>query len=212
MTSTPSRIAHRIRTLDLSEGCLLGQSNQGDVRRFDIDGQELAIKSPKGRGLARVLRQATLSHEHRAYQRLAGLSGFPACHGMSDQGWLLLDFVPGHPFRDANLTDHQDYFDQLLEIILAMHGRGVAHGDLKRKDNLLVTEDGQPVILDLGAATLRKSGWRPLNHRLFNFIRQTDLNAWVKLKYGGYQGVSERDLSRLRRSGLERILTRLRRR
>ena len=47
--------------------------------------------------------------------------------------------------------------------------------------------------------------------RLFEFMRQTDLNAWVKLKYGGYSGVSEADRALLRRSWLERVLSRTRR-
>jgi predicted Ser/Thr protein kinase len=212
MTPAQTQLAERIQTLNFSGGELLGQSNQGEVRRFVINGQDLAIKAPKGRGLAWSFRQATLVHEYRAYQRLAGLPGFATCHGLFDRQRLVLDFVHGQPFRDASLSDHEHFFDQLLMTILAMHERGVAHGDLKRKDNLLVAENGRPVILDLGAATLRKSGWHPLNRRLFEFICQTDLNAWVKLKYGGYQGVSDEDLARLRRSGLERLLARMRRR
>ena len=210
MTPAQTQLAARIRTLNVSDGELLGHSNQGEVRRFVVDGQVLAIKSPKGRGLAWTFRQATLAHEYLAYQRLAGLTGFPSCHGLVDRRWLLLDFVPGQPFRDARLPDHEHFFDQLLATIRAMHERGVAHGDLKRKDNLLVAEDGEPLILDLGAATLLKTGWHPLNRRLFDFIRQTDLNAWVKLKYGGYQGVSEKDAALLKRSGLERLLARMR--
>jgi serine/threonine protein kinase len=208
---TPDRIdPHLIRRLDFTSGELLGQSNQGEVRRFRLNGQELAIKKPKGRYLGWQVRQATLVREYRAYQRLAGLPGFTRCLGLIDKTFLVLEFRQGTPFRRAELADREAFFATLLDIIQTMHAAGVAHGDLKRKDNLLVDELGQPVILDLGAATLRKPGFHPLNQALFDFMCQTDLNAWVKLKYGGYQGISEADQRWLKRSALERVLTRMR--
>jgi len=45
---------------------------------------------------------------------------------------------------------------------------------------------------------------------LFEFMCRTDLNAWVKLKYNGYTGVSEDDQALLQRSWLERVLSRRR--
>ncbi len=86
----------------------------------------------------------------------------------------------------------------------------MAHGDLKRKSNLMIDPDGHPVIVDFGTAVLRHPGWHPINHRLFEFMRQTDLNAWVKLKYAGYQNVSLDDRALLRRTWLERLLSRVR--
>jgi len=200
----------RIRQLDFSSGQVLGKSNQGEVRRFRVEGRELAIKMPKGRGLAWRVRQATLKREFLAYQRLAGVSGFPFCHGLVDDTWLVLDHVEGQPFRDFRFTHREAFFARLLDTIQAMHARGVAHGDLKRKANLLVTRDEQPIILDLGAATLEGHRFRMINAALFRFMRQTDLNAWVKLKHGSYQAVSEADRRYLKRSRLERLLTRIR--
>ncbi len=212
MTLDTNRPLDLLAELDFCRGQLLGASNQGEVRRFQLNGHDLAIKAPKGRGLIWHARRAGLRHEYRAYQRIKGISGLPVCHGLYQQRWLILDFVPGTPFRESVLTDHERFFARLLEIIQAMHARGVAHGDLKRKDNLLIDPSGDPIIMDLGAAIVRKSGWHPLNHRLFNFMRQTDLNAWVKLKYAGYEGVSAHDSQYLKRSVLERVLTRLRQR
>jgi predicted Ser/Thr protein kinase len=212
MLSTSESFARTIADLDFEGGELLGRSNQGEVRRFRIHGQELAIKQPKGRGLAWTLRAATLRHEYRAYQRLAGLAGLPVCHGLFPGERLVLQFVEGRSLRDAEIAREDRYFITLLDLIRAIHGRGVAHGDLKRKANLLVTVEGDPIILDFGTATLLKPGQGPVNHRLFRLIRQTDLNAWVKLKYGGYEGLSEADQALLRRTGIERWLSRLRRR
>ncbi len=207
--SAPPDFERRLRALDLRQAELLGRSNQGEVLGLDIDGKALAIKRPTGRGLGHWLRRQTLIHEHAAYQRLAGLPGFPRCHGLIDQRLLVLDRIHGQPFRDAIIPDRHAFFDQLLQTIEAMHARGVAHGDLKRKDNLLIDHAGQPVIIDLGAATLRRPG-RPFNNALFDFICRTDINAWVKLKYGGYNDIPPPDRERLRRSAVERMLARLR--
>jgi serine/threonine protein kinase len=212
MPDTPPEIEQLLRDLDFDSGELLGHSNQGEVRRFRLGGRDLAIKTPKGQGLSWRLRRATLLREFRAYERLAGLAGFAPCHGLIDDRYLVLDYVEGLAFREAEFLDRDRFFDRLLSVIEAMHAVGVAHGDLKRKDNLRVDPEHHPVILDLGAAVLRRDGWHPAKQRLFEFMRQTDLNAWIKLKYGGYDDISEPDRKRLKRSGLERLLSRLRRR
>lgn len=212
MLSTSDSLSRAVADLDFKGGELLGTSNQGEVRRFRIDGLDLAVKQPKGRGLAWRLRAATLRHEYRAYQRLRGLDGLPACHGLFPGDRLALEFVEGRSLREAALEPEDPYFTALLDLIRAVHARGVAHGDLKRKANLLVAATGDPVILDFGTATLLKPGRRPVNHGLFKLIRQTDLNAWVKLKYGGYEGLNEADQQLLRRTVIERWLGRLRRR
>ena len=201
-----------IRQLDWSSGRSLGKSNQGEARRFQIDRHDLVIKAPRGRGPLRQLHVRSLKREHQAYQRLAGLAGFPRCHGLIDGQWLVMDYVEGPAFRDATLADRDAFFARLLTIIQAMHAAGVAHGDLKRKANLLVSPRQQPVIIDLGTAVLRPASGRGPGQWLFNFMRQTDLNAWVKLKYNGYQDISMEDRQYLKRSRLERLLSQLRRR
>lgn len=204
------RIAEFCTDLDFSTGVSLGRSNQGEVRRFNHPEFDLAIKTPNGSGPLRWLRLQSLRREYRTYQRLAGVPGFARCHGLFEGDLLVLDYIEGENFRRSQIADPQAFFAELLQVIQAMHGRGVAHGDLKRKDNLRIDSHGRPVILDLGTAVLRQdnAGW--LNRRLFDFACQTDLNAWVKLKHGGYTEVPAEDLRYLKRSGLERTLSWLR--
>ncbi|MFP4208205.1 MAG: hypothetical protein ACLFSC_06055 [Wenzhouxiangella sp.] len=206
--SSDPTLAAWLANLDFATGQPLGRSNQGEVRRFRFGDMDLAIKAPSGRGLLRWLRLQSLRREYRTYQALQGLAGFARCHGLFGDNYLVLDYIEGTDFRQATLPDRQAFFDQLLGMIQAMHARGIAHGDLKRKDNLRVTSDGQPVILDLGTAVRRKAAGGALNRRLFAFLCQTDLNAWVKLKYGRYQDIAPADQRYLRRSALERALSR----
>lgn len=204
------RLAQRLRDAPPDRDALLAGSNQGLIHRLEHDGHELAIKTAAGTGLRRRINAWSLQRESRAYERLQGMAGIPGWHGLIDRRWLVLDFIELRPFRDSEVGPR--YFEQLLARIREMHARGVAHGDLKRKANLAIQPDGSPLLLDFGASILRRPGPHPVNQRLFEMLRQTDLNAWVKLKYGGYQGVSEADRELLRRSWIERGLTRLRQR
>ena len=72
----------------------------------------------------------------------------------------------------------------LLATIEAMHGAGVAHGDLKRKDNIIVGSGERPYLIDFGIAVRRSASNGVFNRLVFARLQQMDLNAWVKLKYG----------------------------
>jgi len=193
---------------NLARAEVLARSNQGIVYRLAVDDREVAVKEAAGAGPLLAVNRHALKREFLAYQRLAGVPGVPRCLGMARGRLLVLEYIPGTPFRGT--TVGTAFFDRLLTLVQTLHARGVAHGDLKRKANLMVDSQGRPVLLDFGAATLLRQGRHPINRRLFEFMRQTDLNAWVKLKYGGYSGVSEDDRKLLRRSWLERLLSRYR--
>ncbi|MBY6205128.1 hypothetical protein [Halomonas denitrificans] len=205
----PERVRNALRAGAMESARPLARGNQGWVFGLSIDGRRLIVKTPAG-GVASAVHRRALAREARAYARLQGLSGFATCHGLFDGRWLVLDELVARPYREVEPDD--GFFDGLLQTIRAMHARGVAHGDLKRKSNLLVGDDGRPRIVDLGTAVLRRDRFAPLNHALFRTLAQTDLNAWVKLKYGGYEGIDEADRHLFRPTWPERIARRFRRR
>ncbi|MFW6156955.1 MAG: hypothetical protein ACOC7J_06530, partial [Armatimonadota bacterium] len=65
-------------------------------------------------------------------------------------------------------------------LIAQLHGRGVAHGDLEKLDNILIRPDGQPAIVDFAAAIM--SGLNPLAALALPYIQQNDRRAVYKLK------------------------------
>ena len=165
---------------------ILATSNQGTLLLYRQAGRECVIKTSMGRGLLRKLRQKTLLREYRAYQRLQGVSGVPECYGLLDRRYLLLQYIRGKPYREASWSNREQWFASLLQTLQAIHARGVSHGDLKSKGNLLVTGDELPCVVDFGTAFIEKPGFHPVNNWLFRMGRRLDINAWVKHKYHGY--------------------------
>ena len=190
---------------------ILATSNQGTVLLFEGDGIKLVIKSAMGRGAVRKARQATLEREYAAYQRLDGVEGVPACYGLLAHRYLLMEFIDGTTYRQASWHDRDTWFAQLLVIIRAFHARGVSHGDLKSKNNMIAGTDQKPYIIDFGTTFLHKDGFHPINNRLFEYGKRLDINAWVKHKYHGkYKDASDEDRDLLDYSKLEYIIRKLR--
>lgn len=189
---------------------ILAVSNQGTLLRCREQGRDLVVKAAMGHGPIRALRQRTLLREYQAYRRLEGVAGVPRCHGLAAGRYLVLDYVAGTPYRQASWTDRARWFDELLAVLRLIHARGVSHGDLKSKSNLLVTADQKPCVIDFGTAFVHKPGFHPLNNRLFEHGRRMDLNAYVKHKYHGrYEDIVGADLELLDYSRIEYWVRRL---
>jgi serine/threonine protein kinase len=166
----------------------------------------LIVKEAMGLPGIRALRRKMIRREYEVYRRLDGVPGLPKCYGLMGEDHLLLEFVDGHSLRLSKdeLPDHDAFFSELLDILLAVHRAGVAHVDLKRKDNILVTSAGRPRLVDFGSAVVRKENGF-LNHWMFRQACQIDLNAWIKHKYlGRYDLVSAEDAAFFRLTTVEK--------
>jgi len=192
---------------------ILAVSNQGTVLHYQQDGLDLIVKTAMGKGLVRSARKRTLLREYRAYQRMEGLAGIPRCYGMLDERFLVIEFIRGMPYRNATWTDRDRWFEDFLVVLRSFHSRGVSHGDLKSKGNIMVTEDEKPCVIDFGTAFISKSGFHPVNNWMFNHGRRMDINAWVKHKYHGrYGDIAGDDLELLDYSRIEYLARKFNRR
>jgi predicted Ser/Thr protein kinase len=190
---------------------ILATSNQGVVLLFEGDGLKLVVKSAMGRGPVRRARQATLEREYAANRRLHGVTGVPACYGLLAQRYLVTEFISGTAYRHASWQDRDSWFSELLDIIQTIHARGVSHGDLKSKTNLIVGDDQKPYVIDFGTTFIYKDGFHPFNNHFFEYGKRLDINAWVKHKYHGrYKNASEEDRKLLNYSKLEYVVRKLR--
>ena len=186
---------------------VLAVSNQGTILHYQAEGLDLIVKTAMGKGLVRMLRERTLQREYQAYRRLEGLDGVPKCHGLVAGHYLVLEFIHGVPYRQAQWADREGWFEQFLAVLRSIHARGVSHGDLKSKGNIMVTADQRPCVIDFGTAFIRKPGFHPINNWLFEHGRRMDVNAYVKHKYHGrYEDIAGEDRALLDYSRIEYLV------
>jgi predicted Ser/Thr protein kinase len=207
-TAEPELFRWLRREMRASGGELLGSGYQATVHLYRSPFGDVVVKSPHEKSLLGLLGRYALRREHRVYVRLQGVPGVPRCHGLLDDKHLVLDYLPGPSLRahDAQVRDRERFFAGLLASIEAMHAAGVAHGDLKRKNNIVVGPDERPYIIDFGVARLREPGGKGRGGPVFEWVRQTDYNAWAKLKYRRrMDAIAPEDAARYRPLRLERV-------
>lgn len=203
---TESELLHWIRVSVKTRTNIFSHGYQGHVFLYEAKGRRLILKAPVGRGLGSLIRRAMLRNEYRVYSRLSEVRGVPRCYGLLNERYLVLEFIDGVPIRRARITDRAVFFQALLNLIKELHRAGVAHTDLKKKDNLLVVEGRTPYVIDFGVGIIRKPGFAPLNRYLYNLARKFDFNAWVKLKYDGkYENMADEDRGYFNRTVVEKV-------
>ena len=144
-------------------GDLLGHGGMGSVYLAKrVDGevtQEVAVKllrpgadNPLSRQRFLAERQilAALSHPHIAKLLDAG-------HREDGQPYLVMDYVRGKPIdlyaQELSIRRKVALFLKVCSAVSYLHRNLVVHRDLK-PGNILVTEDGEPKLLDFGIAKM----------------------------------------------------------
>ena len=173
------------------------EGNQGILFKLNLRGKKYLIKrANKSNIFLRYFNQRALDRELEIYKKLKGIDGIPNCFGMTWGGDLILEYIEGQSYRDKQyeLAGNQSFFQELLELILTIHNEGIAHGDLKRKDNILVNTDNKPFLIDFGTAISIDNSKGRIKRFIFSFLKSTDLNAWIKHKYDrNYDDIIEDD-------------------
>jgi serine/threonine protein kinase len=207
LTLDESELLHWIKRSLENNSNIFSRGYQGHVFFYKGEGgQRLIVKAPTGWWVNRFIRRIMLRNEYRVYSRLSHIEGIPRCLGLLDGSYLVLEFIDGIPVRKAEIQDRGFFFEALLNLIKRLHKAGVAHTDLKKKDNILVVQGRKPYLIDFGVAVVKKQGFAPINSYLYNTARKFDLNAWVKLKYDGkFEDVSEEDSRYYNRTVIEKV-------
>lgn len=188
------------------------RGHQGDLHRGEVDGHRVFVKAATGNLLSASAKRWMLHREYRVYCRLQGIRGVPRCFGFYEGRYLVTEAIEGRTLRNATVANRQSFYEQLLETLEAMHSRNVAHGDLMRRDNIIVDEQERPVLVDFGVATVYRPGLHPLNHLAYRFFRQHDVNAWLKHKYDGqWERMTPEDALRHRRLLMDDLARRIKR-
>jgi len=147
---------------------------------FDHGGVTWAVKDFRPRSfLSRnLIGRFLIRREFAALSRLAGVPATPQDAFLVDALALAYRFVPGRSLR--GLRDFRlppDYFPALEHGLRAMHSTArLAHFDLRNAANILITETGEPLLLDFQSAA--GTGWMP--GPLRRFAEEVDLAAIYK--------------------------------
>ena len=122
--------------------------------------------------------------EAKAYRRLRGLKGVPRCYGVLEGLALVTEFVEGKTIKQVEKKGDLSplFFERLKKLIDSFHRRGIAHCDLKRTPNILVSPEGQPYVLDWAASvSASECRFYPLT-KIYNRLLQDDNMALIKMK------------------------------
>ena len=203
-----------LRSGEHSAEALISSGYQGAAYLYEGSQDRRVIKAATGAGILGWVRRRMIRREFAIYQRLASVDGVPHCHGLLDEQYLVLDFFDGVPLSDvdSDIADRDTFYKGLLKIVLNVHLAGVAHADMKRRGNVLVSPDQRPCMLDFGTAVAKndRGGW--FNRWLFKQARQFDYNAWIKLKYRrDYDSIAPEDQPYYRPTPLESLARLVRR-
>ncbi|MBB5016636.1 serine/threonine protein kinase [Rehaibacterium terrae] len=142
--------------------------DRGDVPVVLRDTRQAA----RGLGwLARLL----AGNEARALRRLEAFAEVPALNRWGG-GVLERGYIDARPMYAAEPRDPR-YFRRARRLLQRMHRAGVAHNDLAKEANWLVTEAGEPALIDFQMA------WCSARRgRLFRLLAREDLRHLLKHK------------------------------
>jgi RIO-like serine/threonine protein kinase len=148
----------------------------GTVTLAEEAGAPIVVRDTRSaRPWLRWLARHLARRETRALIELAGLEGVPRILRV-DLDTVVRAWLPGEPMQRAKPTDGA-YFREALRLLRRLHARRIAHNDLAKEPNWLVTPDGRPALVDFQLA-LRA----PKRGALFRALAYDDLRHLFKHK------------------------------
>jgi hypothetical protein len=138
-----------------------GGSRNPDVLLVETPAGRVVVKdfAPRGRLVRACLGPWLNRREMRAYRALAGCASVPRLLGPIDRLAFAVEYRPGQPLsRRVHGRTPPGFADALEQAVRALHRRGVAHLDLRHRSNVLLGEDGRPVLLDFASALCLRPG------------------------------------------------------
>lgn len=113
--------------------------------------------------------------EVAALRRAAGTPAVPRVLE-AGRGRIVREWIDGEPMQRARPRDPR-YFREALRLVRRLHARRIAHNDLAKEPNWLVTPEGLPALVDFQLATVaRRRG------RLFRLLAHDDVRHLLKHK------------------------------
>jgi RIO-like serine/threonine protein kinase len=163
--------------------CLVnGRAGKPDLNQVEVEGRSLMVKDVRKKYfLLRWTLGLWLIHkEWKIYSRLTGLKGVPQSVERIDRFAFAMEFIQGRSILRGDPLP-SSFFSDLERVLGEVHGRGVVHLDLRHKGNILVSEKGEPFLIDFNSSfAFKEKGF--LRRYLFPLLRWVDYGGLLKLK------------------------------
>ena len=170
-------------------------ATKADVFQYELDGRLLAVKdyTARPRWIRNTLGRWLVRREVAAYRAAAGIPEVPILVGRLSPfafatSWI--DATPLSALHDRRVDP--GVFDGLDRALAALHGRGVALGDLHHRD-VLVSEGGRTFVVDFATAWLAPPGAGPFRRAIFRRLAEQDRLAAARLR-ARFTGANEEQL------------------
>ena len=159
-----------------------GNFGKPDLNQVEVEGRSLMVKDVQRKYfLLRWTLGLWLIHkEWKIYSRLTGMEGVPQPVERIDRFAFAMEFIPGRSILRGDPLP-SSFFSDLERVLGEVHGRGVVHLDLRHKGNILVSEKGEPFLIDFNSSfAFKEKGF--LRRYLFPLLRWVDYGGLLKLK------------------------------
>ena len=163
----------------LAKGSAFGKP---DLNQVKVGDRILMVKDVRRRSfLFRWTLGLWLIHkEWRIYSQLKGVKGIPQPVERIDRFAFTMEFVPGRPILRGEALP-TSFFSDLEQVLREVHSRRVVHLDLRHKGNILLSEKGQPFLIDFNSSfSFKEKGL--FRRFLFPILRWVDYGGLLKLK------------------------------
>lgn len=80
------------------------------------------------------------------------------CEGIRQRHAVAREYISGHPLHKYEEVD-DDFFERLIALLREIHQRGVAYVDLHKRENILVSDDGWPFLIDFQISVALPAWW-----------------------------------------------------
>jgi len=153
-----------------------------DLYQVKVGEYTLMVKDVRGKSFffRWTLGLWLIRNEWEIYSRLVGIRGIPRAVERVDRFAFVTEFVHGRPLQRGESLP-VSFFSDLERILNEIHLRGIVHLDMRHKGNILISDQGDPYLIDFNSSVaFGKRGW--IRHWIFPLLQRVDYGGLLKLK------------------------------